>query len=84
MDMTARHDLRDFIGSALKKHGDHGQVADDESLFVSGRLDSLSMMNLVVYLEDSFGLDFSRLDFDVDLVDSIDEIASLVDSNRSG
>ena len=84
MEMTARQNLRDFIGSALKKHGDHGEVDDEDSLFVSGRLDSLSMMNLVVYLEDSFGLDFSRLEFDVDLVDSINEIESLVDSNPTG
>jgi acyl carrier protein len=38
------------------------------------------MMTLVMYLEEAFGLDFSDFEFDVNLVDSVNEIEALVDS----
>lgn len=80
MDVTAKQKLREFLKEALENHGDHKEFADGESLFVSGRLDSFSMMNLVMYLEEAFGLDFSDLEFDVNLVDSVNDIGALVDS----
>ena len=80
MELGAKQELRDFLKSTLAKHGDHKEFTDNESLFVSGRLDSFSMMNLVMYLEEAFDLDFSDFEFDVNLVDSVNEIEVLVDS----
>lgn len=80
MNVTAKQKLREFLKETLENHGDRREFADNESLFVSGRLDSFSMMNLVMYLEQAFGLDFSDLEFDVNLVDSVNEIEALVDS----
>ena len=80
MNVTAKQKLREFLKETLENHGDRREFGDDESLFVSGRLDSFSMMNLVMYLEQAFGLDFSDLEFDVNLVDSVNEIEALVDS----
>ena len=80
MDANMKLKLRDFLKDTLEKHGDHKDFADNESLFVSGRLDSFSMMNLVMYLEEAFGLDFSNFEFDVNLVDSANDIERLVDS----
>jgi acyl carrier protein len=80
LNPSAKQQLRDFIDSALASHADRGGYADDEPLFSSGRLDSFTMMNLVMYLEQTFGIDFSSIEFDVDLVDSIAAIEALVDS----
>ena len=80
MNVTAKQKLREFLKETLENHGDRREFGDDESLFVSGRLDSFSMMNLVMYLEQAFSLDFSDLEFDVNLVDSVNEIEALVDS----
>jgi len=80
MHTQAKSQLRDYLRTALDKHGDRNDFADDESLFLSGRLDSFSMMNLVVYLETELSVDFSALDFDVNLVDSVNDIEALVDS----
>jgi hypothetical protein len=33
-----------FLKETLVRHGDLGEVLDNESLFLSGRLDSLSML----------------------------------------
>jgi acyl carrier protein len=84
MDETKKQVLRTFAREALRNHGDHDELADDESLFVSGRLDSFSMMNLVMYLEKTFGLDFADFEFDVTLLDSLNEIEKLVDSKLAG
>jgi acyl carrier protein len=80
MNASAKQQLRDFIDKALASQADRGGYTDDEALFSSGRLDSFTMMNLVMYLEQTFGIDFSRMEFDVELVDSIAAIESLVDA----
>jgi acyl carrier protein len=67
----------------LKQQGDTHPLNDNDSLFVSGRLDSVSMMMLVVYLENEFTVNFKGTDFDVHLIDSVQEIALLVESQVS-
>lgn len=84
MDASAKQRLRDALRKILASHGDAQPFADDESLFVSGRLDSFSMMTLVMDLENAFRLDFSDVGFDVSLIDSVNEIEALVDRNPSG
>jgi acyl carrier protein len=80
MDVNAKQKLRDYLKDAVERQGGHRVFSDDDSLFVSGLLDSFSMMNLVMYLETEHGLDFSDFEFDVQLVDSVNEIEILVDS----
>ncbi|MBE2260796.1 MAG: hypothetical protein H6942_13590 [Candidatus Accumulibacter sp.] len=82
MDAGAKQKLREFLKESLGKLGDHKDFSDSDSIFISGRLDSFSMMNLIMYLEESCGVDFSDFDFDVDLVDSVNDIEALVDSRR--
>ncbi len=80
MDENSKQKLRDFMKETLEQHSDHQSFSDDESLFSSGRLDSFSMMNLVMFLEEAFSLDFSDFDFDVALVDSVNALEKLLDS----
>ena len=70
--------LRAYLQEALRLHGDTQELADGDSLFLSGRLDSFSMMNLILFLETAFALTFSDLEFDVEKVDSLSAIAALV------
>lgn len=74
MNIDERNKLRSFIKSSLEEHHDQNELQDEDSLFVSGRLDSLAMTNLVVYLEQEFGVNFADVAFEVDLIDSIQEI----------
>lgn len=80
MNENSKQKLRDFMLQTLEQHGDHQGFADDELLFSSGRLDSFSMMNLVMFLEETFGLDFSDFEFDVALVDSVNALEKLIDA----
>ena len=70
--------LRAYLQEALRLHGDTQELAGGDSLFLSGRLDSFSMMNLILFLETAFALTFSDLEFDVEKVDSLKAIAALV------
>ena len=75
--------LREFIEECLASAGDKAPVSDADSLFASGRLDSLSMTKLVMHLEDSCGIDFGEVDFDADLMDSIQLIEQFVEAEQS-
>jgi acyl carrier protein len=78
-----RKKLREFIEDCLQEHNDMDGLADDESLFISGRLSSLSMTRLVVYLEETFGIDFAQAGFDIEQIDSIAEIESFIGEAKS-
>ena len=79
MKIAAKDQVAAFLKETLVRHGDLSEVLDNESLFLSGRLDSLSMLNLIMFLENSFSMNFAEIDFDVELIDSIDSIILLID-----
>ena len=70
--------LREFLRQSLAEAGDLADFDDRDSLFVSGRLDSLALTRLVLFMEDSFGIDFGRLDFSAELVDSVQDMVALL------
>ena len=78
MEPSIKSRLQGFLKSCLLTHGDQGELLDTDSLFVSGRLDSLAMTNVIIYLEQEFGIDFAEVSFDVDLIDSVQEIESFL------
>jgi acyl carrier protein len=78
MDIIDKAKLRAFLKSCLAERADLAEFQDDESLFSSGRLDSLTMTRVVIFLEQEFGVDFAQVNFDVDLIDSVQAIESLI------
>lgn len=78
MDESALTQVRSFLGQALQEAGDASPLRDGDGLFSSGRLDSLALTQLVLFLEDRFQLDFGALDFSADLVDSVQAIGALL------
>ena len=82
MQTNDKQKLHDFVADTLIKHGDRNPLSDTDLLFTNGRLDSFSTMNLVMFLEESFGIDFSDFEFDVGVLDSIDLIESFIDARR--
>ena len=83
MENNRKQKIKAYLLDTLKQQGDTHPLNDNDSLFVSGRLDSVSMMMLVVYLENEFTVNFKGTDFDVHLIDSVQEIALLVESQVS-
>lgn len=81
MSGTLKARIHEFIRESLATHNDTDELDDSESLFLSGRLDSLAVTRLVVFLEEQFGVDFSSAEFDVGLLDSVELIAAFVESH---
>ena len=83
MDAADRLKIRGFLAELLSERDDHGSFGDAESLMQSARLDSLAVVKIVMFLESSFGIDFTRVEFDPQRFDSVDEIAALVAEARA-
>jgi acyl carrier protein len=79
--MKGRAEIREFVRSLLANSGDEGALADSDSLLFSGRLQSIDAVEIVVFLEENFGIDFAQIGFDRDQLDSIDAIYALVEGN---
>jgi len=70
-------DIRKFVQSLLIKNGDNEPLTDQESLLLSGRLQSIDAVEIVLFLEENFGIDFAEIGFDREQIDSIDAIHAL-------
>lgn len=82
MDQGARAKIRGFVAELLAEHDDRAGFADGESLIGSGRLDSYAVVKLVVFLERDFAVDFTRIEFDPQRFDTVDEIAAMIAESR--
>ena len=82
MDMKIRSQVRHYVMQRLRMKGDGAALSDEDALFSSGRLDSLDAVETVVFVESEYGINFSEIDFDLTLLDSIAAIARLVDRSQ--
>ena len=78
--MKERQATRDFLRALLEKTGDNRGFEDSESLVLSGRLDSVAVLEIVIYLERAYNIEFSSRAFDQSMVDSVDDIVALIQS----
>jgi methoxymalonate biosynthesis acyl carrier protein len=72
-----RNTIRHLLQEILQKNNDTRAFTDTESLIFSGRFQSVDVLEIVSFLEESFGLDFSD-EFDQSRLDSVEEIMNLV------
>jgi len=82
--MKGKAEIHEFVRELLTASGDDGPLADHDSLLLSGRLQSIDAVEIVVFLEENFGIDFAQIGFDRDQIDSIDAIYALVQSAATG
>ena len=71
--------VREFLRQRLEARGDRGPFNDDDSLLVSGRLDSMDALQIILFLEGQFEVDFSGLDFSLELIDTPLDVLALAD-----
>lgn len=78
--MSTRAKIRNFLEKILNDKGDSSGFTDQQLLVTEGRLTSLDVMMIVVFLEENYGIDFSSRPFDQNDFDSVDSITALVDT----
>jgi acyl carrier protein len=69
--------VRQVLERLLAKKRDRREFADADSLFLSGRLQSVDAVEVVVFLEENWGVDFAKIGFDLTLIDTVDAILAL-------
>jgi len=70
--------VREFLQRLLEQKGDHHPFSDSDSLVFSGRLQSVDVVDVVMFLEEKWSIDFARIGFDASQVDSVDAIDTLI------
>ncbi len=78
--MSTQDKVRNFLEKLLNDKGDSASFTDQQLLVTEGRLTSLDVMTIVVFLEENYGIDFSDRPFDQNEFDSVDSITALVDT----
>jgi acyl carrier protein len=78
--MDHREQIRKFLAALLLAKGDKQPFSDDASLLLSGRMASVDAVEIVVFLEEKFGINFSEVGFDQSLIDSVEAIEALLET----
>ena len=76
--MSARAQVREFVENLLRDKSDVQPFTDSDSLIFSGRLQSIDAVEIVVFLEEGFGIDFAEIGFDEQMLDSVNAICALI------
>jgi acyl carrier protein len=58
-------------------------IANDEPIISSGLIDSFSLMDLALYVEDAFGVRIDDTELNAATFDSLDQLASLIESRKA-
>jgi acyl carrier protein len=82
--MNERLAIRERLQNLLRQTGDRNGFADSDSLVMSGRLDSVDTLDLVLFLEEKYGVDFAERGFDKNDLDSLDSIMALIGAGSGG
>jgi acyl carrier protein len=76
-------EIKDFILEEFLPGEDPALLTDTTPLLSGGVLDSISTVKLVVFLEEQFGVKFHAHEMSVDYLNSVEEIARVVEEKRS-
>ncbi|MEW6287920.1 MAG: acyl carrier protein [Chloroflexota bacterium] len=58
-------------------------IAPDEPLISSGLIDSFSLMDVALFVEDTFGVRIEDTELNADTFDNLTQLAALIESRRS-
>lgn len=73
--------LSTFIASTILKQPGR-VIGADEKLISSGLIDSFSLMDLALFVEDTFGVRIEDTELNADTFDNLAQLAALVESRK--
>lgn len=77
--MTAT--LATFIAEKIIKQPNR-VIKEGEALISSGLIDSFSLMDLALFVEDTFGVRIEDTELNADTFDTLDQLSALIESRR--
>ena len=78
-DITAQ--LSMFIATTILKQPSRS-IGDSESLISTGLIDSFSLMDLALFVEDTFGVRIEDTELNADTFDNLTQLTSLIESHK--
>lgn len=81
MDETVYANLEKYIASQILKQPNRS-IANDEALISSGLIDSFSLMDLALFVEDNFGVRIEDTELNADTFDNLTQLAALIESRK--
>lgn len=73
--------LSSFIATRILKQPNR-QIDSGEKLISSGLIDSFNLMDLALFVEDTFGVRIEDTELNAETFDTLDQLATLIDSRR--
>jgi acyl carrier protein len=70
-----------FIASNILKQPTR-QISAEEKLISSGLIDSFSLMDLALFVEDTFDVRIEDTELNAETFDTLDQLATLIESRR--
>jgi len=74
--------LSTFLATDILKQPNR-VIAPDEALISSGLIDSFSLMDVALFVEDNFGVRIEDTELNADTFDNLSQLASLIESRQS-
>ena len=73
--------LETFIATQILKQPNR-RIAPQEALISSGTIDSFSLMDLALFVEDTFGVRIEDTELNANTFDNLTQLAALIESRK--
>jgi acyl carrier protein len=73
--------LSTFIATTILKQPKRS-IGDAETLISTGLIDSFSLMDLALFVEDTFGVRIEDTELNADTFDNLTQLTSLIESRK--
>ena len=70
-----------YIAAELLKSPDR-QIAGDEPLISGGMIDSFSLVDLALFIEETFGVQVDDTELNAETFDTLDQLAAFIQSRQ--
>lgn len=73
--------LSNFLAEKILKQPSR-KIAADESLISSGLIDSFSLMDVALFVEDTYGIRIEDTELNANTFDTLTQLAALIESRK--
>ena len=80
--MDDRQTVRTFVRSLVENAGHTEDFADGDLLASTGVLQSVDVLEVVLFLEERYGIDFGAINLDRSEIESVDRILGFIATHR--
>ena len=82
MTDTLLPEIEKYISTQILKQPSR-KIRADEPLLSSGLIDSFSLMDLALFVEDTFGVRIEDTELNANVFDNLNQLASLIESRKA-